>query len=172
MPLHFKNLTKLLQTLETIDQEAADYLREHAYTAATIINLQNLLVWSYTPQGHTYWADLDEILTLLPEPNDFEVGELIEIIPNRTYYFTKGGQTGTIRYYDKLEDYFYINFDTSTEHWANMTEYDKKNSNHWAIKKQYIKKISVQDHRNPVERKIRKLWNNSNWVKANPSQAY
>ena len=103
---------------------------------------------------------------------NFKIGDTVEVIKNDDYLITTGGQIGTIKAIDDDEqDSVLIDFDTSTKHWNNINSYDKITSHRWPIKTQYLKVIG-RDNRTTVERKIRKLWNNSNWVKANPSQAY
>lgn len=109
--------------------------------------------------------------------SDFKVGDLVEIIPNHTYNITTGGQQGVIReLFNEGSEYAYayITFDLTTHHWTNEKEYTKTASKDWDIRTKYLKLLEPEEAgpRSLVERKIRKLWNQSNWVKLDPKRAY
>lgn len=95
------SIEELIAKVTEIDQEAAEYISNKYRHKTGLVTLDNLFVWSKSPQGHTFWSDIH-----------YKIDYSIPIL------------------------------------------------------------ISPETKQTRVQRKIKSLWNNSNWVKANPSQAY
>jgi hypothetical protein len=69
------------------------------------------------------------------------------------------------------QDYFSLEF--GEDYYQRYITYTNQYSKSWLFRvKRSNSEEDPNDNLTPVERRIRKLWNNSNWIKTNPQRAY
>ena len=104
----------------------------------------------------------------------FKIGDYVKIIPNTEYSQTTGGQTGYICDVGSEPNSFKINFDPHCQGSTCSKESWDLYSKDWSIRTKFLLLITKSSYEpiNPIHKRIKDLWNKSNWVKANPTRAY
>lgn len=110
----------------------------------------------------------------------FKVGDQVIIKKNDYYTITTGGQEGIILKASKNrgEPEYTVSFDNKV--WVKMHEQARvwtsggslPEDRAFYILPEYLELLSKAPTKDRVQERIKTLWNNSNWVKNNPSQAY
>jgi len=110
----------------------------------------------------------------------FKVGDQVIIRKNDYYAITTGGQEGIILKASKTrgELEYTVSFDNKV--WVKMHDQARvwtsgdflPEDRTFYILPEYLEPYSKTFKKDRVQERIKTLWNNSNWVKNNPSQAY
>lgn len=110
----------------------------------------------------------------------FKIGDQVIIKKNSYYAITTGKQKGTIIDVSKTRGELEYTISFNNKDWVKMHEQagvhitrdSSPEERTFYILPEYLELLSKAPIEDRVQERIKTLWNNSNWVKNNPSQAY
>jgi len=103
---------------------------------------------------------------------DFQVGDYVEVLKGSGYFITNGGQRGTIRQISGNATY--LTWDPENKDYFNSRAASLESASRWSINSNHLKLVTpaIPDGLTPVQRKCKKLWNESKYVQKYPAQGY